>query len=377
MKSQQYVKSLEIKGQKMIQRDYIIIKSCLHKVFSDKNLNKKLDITNWPSGKNNDRADESIKTLLYLFKKIYSTYVNCNDKKLRCMYCNAIDKYIQLIKLAHRVCCNIKTLEIIRYLLSKLKIIQRLGICKCKLHIKYFKLNKKHKKHKNKNKNNNNNNKDKLIDTEKINTDTITNISAELKSILLRVQENTIAETIKNDNIQEKQEISEFVCNKSIDTNNTALIDMYKNISDLKNKYNISDNELQNNDIKSSFSSIIPLIQGIMTKLDSVEDSCKTTTLISELANGVFNTYDFKQDASQNYPSNESQTPISVTINNVYPKSLKGYKLSGIVCYCLQCKKVINDTVNNDSMAINTNDTSQGFPVVCCKCYISALNKYK
>ena len=135
MYSTQYVSDLSVTGQNFIEYNYKKLKSCFKKVFADKRLCKKLDLNNWPEGKKNNRAKETIKTLKYLFKNLHATYKS-NDKKLRCSYCNAVNQYISLIKLAHNACFDVNTLDLLRDLLEKFLYIQKLDICKCKIHYK-------------------------------------------------------------------------------------------------------------------------------------------------------------------------------------------------------------------------------------------------
>jgi len=387
MTSEQYVNELAVKGQKFVETNYSKIKLCFNKVFTDKQLCKKLDLNNWPAGKKKDRGEETIKTLMYLFKKLYVTYANCNDKNLRCLYCDAIDKYIILVRLAYSASYNIETLEILRELLLKLTNIQKLGICKCKFHVKNYKPVKvdKQKKYRNsdldsgkKNKKNNDDNKNKV--NQKVDLENVSSKSEELKQLLSKMEADLKSDSKNVVEVSTKQDTK--LDNKSNDTDNTAsLIEKCENLINLKNKY-INDEIQDESDIetKTSYSSIVPLIKEILGKLDSVEESCKTATINSELSKGTVKSYDFKQDASQINSINDLQsdrsTPVNVTINNVYPKS--GYKLSGVVCYCLQCHKIINeDSVDTTDNQYNNDNKGLGFPVVCCKCHIEALNKYK
>lgn len=132
--------ALAVQGQKLIDRHLNKLQLSILKVFTDKKLARKIDLVNWPPGKDKrktveeNRVIEAIKTLKYLFKKLDITIAQVNEKKLRCLYCDAIDKYITLIKLTYNACLDVVTSDILMNLLTKLFNIQSLELCKCSRH---------------------------------------------------------------------------------------------------------------------------------------------------------------------------------------------------------------------------------------------------
>lgn len=422
MPSKQYVNELANNGQKFIECNYTKIKLCFNKVFTDRDLCAKLDLNNWPVGKKKDRSDETMKTLIYLFKKLYQTYAKCNDINLHCLYCDAIDKYIFLVKLAYSACYDIKTLELLRNLLAKLSCIRKLSICKCKIHKKYYGFDKYNKKNKiNKHRENKPIKNNKIIENDKIcqidkteknncnqitqnntkplnqndNNQTIDNdqdktinnnrasaynaeakdqlkknnnniykginindfdldeslASKDIESIFEKIEANlklneklSTTKQNKPDEYETRSKIenkdSDFC--KHLDCESFDKFDRHCNINDLSDSYIVNVDTCTDTDTNTSFTSMIPLIKEIIDKLNEVEQSCKIDIL--DIDKCDIDTLQCKP-TFRSAPSN------------------------GIICFCLQCKKVINGTDSD----INSNN---GFPIVCCECHISTLNKY-
>ncbi|AYV83664.1 MAG: hypothetical protein Hyperionvirus9_81 [Hyperionvirus sp.] len=128
------IKELGVMGQKFIEDNKERLHQCVGKVFTNKNLSRRLDLINWPVGKQKDRSLEAIKTLTYLFNKLYLTFANCTEAKLLCLYCDAIEKYQMLFRLAQGACFNVESLEILKVVMDNLDVIHGLGICKCERH---------------------------------------------------------------------------------------------------------------------------------------------------------------------------------------------------------------------------------------------------
>ncbi|AYV80688.1 MAG: hypothetical protein Harvfovirus4_52 [Harvfovirus sp.] len=129
------VKEFGAVGQKYVEENKDRIHQCIAKVFTNKNLLKKLDLINWPLGKHKDRSIEAVKTLIYLFNKLYLTFANCTEKKLLCLYCDAIDKFLVLLNLAASACFNVESLDVLKNIIGDLGVIQSLAICKCSRHL--------------------------------------------------------------------------------------------------------------------------------------------------------------------------------------------------------------------------------------------------
>lgn len=357
MAQKEYVKELATKSVNLVELNYSQIKTCFDRVFSDKNLCRQLDLNNWPLGKNNNRAEETIKTLLYLFQKLYLTYTDCEDQLASCIYCDAINKYYSLIKLTQNICSDIQTLDLLKSLSSKLSKIQKLGICKCKLHIKYFvdesnKKKVKTAKHKSKNKNikhdkreksnyssfSSNNEIKSMVDTKSV-------VSEDLKSIFERIEtnlkKNNTSKTPKTflkfsnkvnqnknkytDDIafkQQKEDDQLKMYNKNKYTDD-VVFKQQKEVNQVKDGYNNQNNIILDkiNQTDVDIGEIEPLIQGIIDKIELVEKI-----------------------------------------------SLPEYRQ----CFCLRCSKIINGFNN-----VNIQETMQEnrVPVICADCYLVTLKE--
>ena len=133
-KEDEAVFELGRQGQKYINENYEKLCVGLHKVFKDKKLCKKLDLVHWPTGRHKDRSVEALKTLVYVFNKLYPTYKKSTDNISICLFAQAIEKYITLFKLAFKACYYFSTGDIIKKVIHMLVRIRNLKICKCRKH---------------------------------------------------------------------------------------------------------------------------------------------------------------------------------------------------------------------------------------------------